>query len=498
MTTQQREADNIKWVEIQKKAFTFWVNRQLIKREEVPQVEDLQPDLANGVRLVALVEVLSNKPLEMKWSKQPVMKAHKITNCVLALGHLKNENVGHLTVSAENFVNSDERELPLILGFCWQLLRKYQNVGGSKNSSYEQSLLEWLRSILKDYDDINLDDGFKSKSFHDGKAFLGLINEYRKGVIDYPSFSSETKFDNCKTAFHVSEEQLGIPSLIDPLEMSEGKTSDKNIVLYLSLWFNAFKELNQGISKEELMRRIQELEDKIRKMMEENEELRRRLLSGIDASAVKAEQDITDILRMLEELMKLKQGMQKENEEMAEKNRVLREKLAREERDIEKLQMHLCETQERDGGAAIRLHKSLAKHVQDMHTWKGLLDYDREYLSTDLHVRMEDQLLSTKVPEETFGEIDVEFNKEVALLAKLFDSPKESTAATSVAVEDVDRSANTREESAPKQEATSNQESRSESSSSEEEASSTTQESSLTSSSSESPIISKKSRKSKK
>lgn len=67
--------------------------------------------------------------------------------------------------------------------------------------------------------------------------------------------------------------------------MSEGKTSDKNIVLYLSLWFNAFKELNQGISKEELMRRIQELEEKIRKMMEENEELRRRLLSGISSFA---------------------------------------------------------------------------------------------------------------------------------------------------------------------------------------------------------------------
>lgn len=162
--------------------------------------------------------------------------------------------------------------------------------------------------------------------------------------------------------------------------------------------------------------------------------------------------------------------------------------------------MHLCETQERDGGSAIRLHKSLAKHVKDMHTWKGLLDYDREYLSTDLHVRMEDQLLSTMAPEETFGEIDVEFNKEVALLAKLFDSPKESAAATSVAVEDVDRSANTREESSPKQEASeSDQESHSEpTSSSEEEASSTTQESSPTSSSSESPIISKKSRKSKK
>jgi hypothetical protein len=80
-----------------------------------------------------------------------------------------------LTVSAENLVNSDERDLPLILGFCWQLLRKYQNVGGgSKNSSYEQSLLEWLRSVTKDYADINLDDGFKAGSFHNGKVCLLL------------------------------------------------------------------------------------------------------------------------------------------------------------------------------------------------------------------------------------------------------------------------------------------------------------------------------------
>lgn len=166
--------------------------------------------------------------------------------------------------------------------------------------------------------------------------------------------------------------------------------------------------------------------------------------------------------------------------------------------------MHLCETQERDGGAAVRLHKSLAKHVKDMHTWKGLLDYDREYLSTDIHVRMEDQLLLTKAPEETFGEIDVEFNKEVALLAKLFESPKESGASSSVAVEEVvDRSANTREESAPKQETAVENHTDDSSSSSESEhsSSSATPESSSSSSvssSSESPVISKKSRKSKK
>jgi len=276
MSTQQREQENQKWVAVQKKAFTHWVNRQLAQREE--HIDELQPDLANGVHLITLVEVLTQKRLEKKWSKKPVMKAHKVTNCFLALEHLRNEGVGHLTISAENLVNSDVRDLPLILGFCWQLLRKYQNVGSGsgKNTSYEQSLLDWLRSITKDYSDINLDDGFKSKSFSDGKAFLALINEYRKGVIDYPSFKSENREHNCTTAFKISEEQLNIPSLIDPVEMSEGKTSDKNIVLYLSLWFNAFKELNAGISKDDLAKRLAELEERIRILTAENEELRRR------------------------------------------------------------------------------------------------------------------------------------------------------------------------------------------------------------------------------
>lgn len=53
--------------------------------------------------------------------------------------------------------------------------------------------------------------------------------------------------------------------------MSEGKTSDKNIVLYLSLWFNAFKELNAGISKDDLAKRLAELEERIKILTSENE-----------------------------------------------------------------------------------------------------------------------------------------------------------------------------------------------------------------------------------
>lgn len=488
MTTQQREIENQKWIAVQKKAFTHWVNRQLAQRDE--HIEELQPDLANGVHLITLAEVLSQKRLEKKWSKKPVMKAHKVTNCFLALEHLKNEGV-NLTVSAENLVNADERDLHLILGFCWVLLRKYQNVGSSgKNSSYEQSLLEWLRSVTKDYSDINLDDGFKSKSFSDGKAFLALINEYRRGVIDYGSFSSENKEHNCTTAFKISEEQLNIPSLIDPVEMSEGKTSDKNIVLYLSLWFNAFKELNAGISKDDLAKRLAELEEKIRILTAENEELRRRraelfasqnnlqekltllsseeetLFSSRDdaATSLKELQDKYDLEkltmeeqikllreqiamssassgdqqeqlrskisevnedkeRLSEELRKLKEGMKKENEEIAEKNAQLKKRLEQEKKDREALEQHLSKIQEEQGQAVIDLHKKLAKHVRDMHTWKDFLEQDKEYDSLDLHVTMAEDLKN-----ETFdAKVDIvseAFREETALLEKLLQDRK--------------------------------------------------------------------------
>jgi len=290
--------------------------------------------------------------LEKKWSKKPLMKAHKITNCYLGLEHLKLQGCTGLTISPENLVNVDERDLPLILGFCWQLLRKYQNIGtGTKNSSYEQSLLEWLRGICAPYPDINLDDGFKSKTFHAGKPFLALINEYKKGIINYDSFNNEDKEHNCTTAFKISEEQLNIPSLIDAVEMSQGKTSDKNIVLYLSLWFNAFKELNAGISKDDLAKRLAELEEKIRILTAENEELRRRrqellaaqnnlseklsLLSSEEENLFSARDDILTQLKELQDKYDL------EKMTMEEQIKLLKEQIAMSSEGSEQQQIQL-------------------------------------------------------------------------------------------------------------------------------------------------------------
>jgi chromosome segregation ATPase len=156
------------------------------------------------------------------------------------------------------------------------LLRTYQGVvvDAGKGQSFEQGLLSWLKEKLKKYKDINLDDGFKSESFPNGKVILGLLNEYDANLIKYESYGTSDKIGNCGVGLKTGEEKCNVPALMEASELASGKVSEKNLVLYLSLWFNAFKELDAGASKESLMKRIKELEERIKVLTAENEALR--------------------------------------------------------------------------------------------------------------------------------------------------------------------------------------------------------------------------------
>jgi len=112
-----------KWEEVQKKAFTHWVNSQLAKRDE--SIDNLQDGFASGLKLIALIEVLSGKSIT-KYTKNPRLKAHKINNCFIALKFLQEEcQVKNITIAAEDFVQGNQ--MNLLLGFCWLLLRNFQD-----------------------------------------------------------------------------------------------------------------------------------------------------------------------------------------------------------------------------------------------------------------------------------------------------------------------------------------------------------------------------------
>eukprot|EP01126_Amoeba_proteus_P030587 TRINITY_DN301_c0_g1_i6.p2 TRINITY_DN301_c0_g1~~TRINITY_DN301_c0_g1_i6.p2 ORF type:complete len:104 (+),score=17.73 TRINITY_DN301_c0_g1_i6:425-736(+) len=54
----------------------------------------------------------------------------------------------------------------------------------------------------------------------------------------------------------IAEEKMNIPAIIDGDELAEGNVSDKQMVLYLSLLYNAFTEKNKGQTVESLMNKV--------------------------------------------------------------------------------------------------------------------------------------------------------------------------------------------------------------------------------------------------
>uniref|UniRef100_A0A452J1B2 Calponin-homology (CH) domain-containing protein n=1 Tax=Gopherus agassizii TaxID=38772 RepID=A0A452J1B2_9SAUR len=73
---------------VQKKTFTKWVNKHLIKVRR--HVSDLYEDLRDGHNLISLLEVLSGDTLPREKGR---MRFHKLQNVQIALDYLKHRQV---------------------------------------------------------------------------------------------------------------------------------------------------------------------------------------------------------------------------------------------------------------------------------------------------------------------------------------------------------------------------------------------------------------------
>lgn len=95
------EAASKKWEAIQKKAFTHWVN-SMLKRRDL-SIEVLEEGFVSGVNLINLLEILTGKRIEQKWSKKPQLRVHKITNCFIALTFLREQGVNFFSLFIFNY-----------------------------------------------------------------------------------------------------------------------------------------------------------------------------------------------------------------------------------------------------------------------------------------------------------------------------------------------------------------------------------------------------------
>ncbi|XP_042746727.1 filamin-C-like [Lagopus leucura] len=84
-------AEDAPWKKIQQNTFTRWCNEHLKCVNK--SIGDLQRDLGDGLRLIALLEVLSQKKMGRKHHPRPNFRQMKLENVSVALEFLERERI---------------------------------------------------------------------------------------------------------------------------------------------------------------------------------------------------------------------------------------------------------------------------------------------------------------------------------------------------------------------------------------------------------------------
>lgn len=89
--TEKDLAEDAPWKKIQQNTFTRWCNEHLKCVNK--RIGNLQTDLSDGLRLIALLEVLSQKRMHHKYHQRPTFRQMKLENVSVALEFLDHESI---------------------------------------------------------------------------------------------------------------------------------------------------------------------------------------------------------------------------------------------------------------------------------------------------------------------------------------------------------------------------------------------------------------------
>jgi filamin len=235
------------WVDVQKKAFTRWANQFLSERRL--KIDNIETDLANGLMLCNLLEIISSKSLG-KFNTKPTMRYHFLENNGRAVKFIKDEGLQLVGIGPEDIVDG---KLKLILGLIWTLILRYQiNMIGEGSPKWE--LLQWVNKQIAPY---NVDKPVVNftTNWCDGKVLNALADSLQPGVLTPTDMSGLTgdALQDLEKAMTTALEQYNIARLIDPEDMVN--TPDElSLMTYVSAFRNYLSEEEQR-RREELARK---------------------------------------------------------------------------------------------------------------------------------------------------------------------------------------------------------------------------------------------------
>ncbi|KAL1906405.1 alpha-actinin [Sporothrix stenoceras] len=232
-------AEQQRWIKVQEKTFTKWLNTKLQERDL--EVKDLVADLSDGVILIHLLECLSSESLG-RYAAKPKLRVQRFENANLSLNFIKSRGIQMTNIGAEDVVDGNRK---IILGLIWTLILRFTisdiNEAGM---TAKEGLLLWCQRKTACYDEVDVRDF--SGSWNDGLAFCALLDIHRPDLIDYDALDKNDRRGNMQLAFDLAHREIGIPKLLDVEDVCDvAKPDDLSLMTYIAYWFHAFSQMEK-------------------------------------------------------------------------------------------------------------------------------------------------------------------------------------------------------------------------------------------------------------
>ncbi|KAK4470193.1 hypothetical protein MN116_005771 [Schistosoma mekongi] len=236
-------AEDAQWKIFQKNTFTRWANEHFKKADL--HIDDLETDLSDGLRLVALVEILSGHKFR-HINKRPTFRTQKLENVATILKYLEEtEGLRLISIDSSRIVDCN---LKLILGLIWALILHYsisvpliseeENLPDDDKNQIQgpkQRLLSWVKQKMPSVPVRNF-----TTDWNDGIAIGALVDACAPGLCpDWTHWDHRKPLRNATEAMLAAEDWLSVPQLIRPEEMVDPNVDEKSMMTYISQFPNA-------------------------------------------------------------------------------------------------------------------------------------------------------------------------------------------------------------------------------------------------------------------
>uniref|UniRef100_A0A8C8ET23 Calponin-homology (CH) domain-containing protein n=1 Tax=Oncorhynchus tshawytscha TaxID=74940 RepID=A0A8C8ET23_ONCTS len=253
------------WEKQQRKTFTAWCNSHL--RKAGTQIENIEEDFRDGLKLMLLLEVISGERLPKP--ERGKMRVHKINNVNKALDYIASKGVKLVSIGAEEIVDGNAK---MTLGMIWTIILRFAIQDISVEVCSDAMQCRRLSLISRSHID----------SWKDGLAFNALIHRHRPELIDYDKLRKDDPLTNLNNAFEVAEKYLDIPKMMDAEDIvGTLRPDEKAIMTYVSCFYHAFSGAQKAETAANRICKVLAVNQENEHLMEDYEKLASDLLEWI-------------------------------------------------------------------------------------------------------------------------------------------------------------------------------------------------------------------------